>query len=94
MEIYQATYEKLVYELKEMERVAAEAEEEKRTVIPQGTEDDDAMDMFADSIDSKKGDGDAKNKDDTRHVETGECIDYKTRQGLGVAKGSAQAAVF
>ena len=85
MEIYQATYEKLVHELKEMERVAAEAEKEKRTVIPQGTEDDDAMDMFADSIDSKKGDGDAK--DETRHVETGECIDYKTCR---VAKGTTQ----
>ena len=76
MEIYQATYEKLVFEVKEMEKVATEAEQEKRTVIPQGTEDDDAMDMFADSIDSKRGDTEVKEKDDTRPAHPGKCVDY------------------
>lgn len=47
MEIYEETYEKIAYRLKE-------AEEKNRlatTDIPEGVEDDDALDMFADTFD-------------------------------------------
>ena len=48
MEVYEETYEKIAYDLK------LKAEEEKpATVIPDDVEDDDALDMFADSLDSK-----------------------------------------
>lgn len=53
-EIYQYTFEKLNFEIKERE----EKRKEKTTVIPEGTSADDALDMFAADMDVKeKGDG-------------------------------------
>lgn len=49
MEIYEDTYEKISYKIKQAEEVAEAA----KTQIPDGTNDDDALDMFADAIDSK-----------------------------------------
>jgi len=49
MEIYEETYEGILFKIK--------AEEEKKvgpkTVIPEGMDEDDALDMFADSLDDK-----------------------------------------
>jgi len=46
MEVYEETYEKIAYRLKE-------AEEKDKTEIPEGVDDDDALDMFADNFDPK-----------------------------------------
>ena len=46
MEVYEETYEKIAYRLKE-------SEEKAKTEIPEGVDDDDALDMFADNFDPK-----------------------------------------
>jgi len=46
MEVYEETYEKIAYRLKE-------AEEKDKTEIPEGVDDDDALDMFADKFEPK-----------------------------------------
>ena len=77
LEIYQATYEKLAFDVSEMEKANADAEAERRTVIPQGIEDDDALDMFADSFDTKgdtKGDAVSKEKDATEQTQNGKLF--------------------
>ncbi|KAK3609780.1 hypothetical protein CHS0354_022640 [Potamilus streckersoni] len=75
MDIYQMTYEKISYEVKKSEENSTKS----RTVIPQGTDDDDALDMFADNFDAreaeklssaeKKGD---KDKDTDEHRADGD----------------------
>ena len=49
MEVYEETYESIMHKVK--------TEEEKKlgpkTAIPEGVDDDDALDMFADSLDDK-----------------------------------------
>lgn len=47
MDVYEMTYEKLTYELKKFENG------KERLSIPEGTNDDDALDMFAEDIDKK-----------------------------------------
>lgn len=47
MDIYEATYEKLVFTLKSLKG------EKKEARVPEGTNDDDALDMFADDFDKK-----------------------------------------
>ena len=55
-EIYQDTYEKLQFKVK----LAAEKEAKNKTDVPEGIDDDDALDMFAESLDKKEdGQGDA-----------------------------------
>ena len=49
MEIYEETYEKITFDLKKLEE-----EKQTATVIPDDVDDDDALDMFADSLDSSK----------------------------------------
>ncbi|KAK2172987.1 hypothetical protein NP493_913g02037 [Ridgeia piscesae] len=81
LEIYQATYEKLAFDVSEMEKANADAEAERRTVIPQGIEDDDALDMFADSFDTKgdtKGDAVSKEKDATEQTQNDAKKEEKT----------------
>ncbi|KAK3083991.1 hypothetical protein FSP39_006385 [Pinctada imbricata] len=46
MEVYEMTYEKINYTLKKSEPTA--------TRIPEGTNDDDALDMFAENFDNEK----------------------------------------
>ena len=50
MEVYEMTHEKLNYELKKFEKPSEKLE------IPKGTNDDDALDMFADDFDKKETD--------------------------------------
>lgn len=52
MEVYEMTYEKLNYELKKFENPS----EKEKLDIPEGTNDDDALDMFADDFDKKETD--------------------------------------
>ncbi|XP_064612880.1 CD2 antigen cytoplasmic tail-binding protein 2 homolog [Liolophura sinensis] len=64
MDIYEATYEKLVFTLKSLKG------EKKETRLPEGANDDDALDMFADNFDNKdskdsKGESNAADKADT-----------------------------
>ena len=54
LEIYQDTYEKLQFKVK----LATEKDEKDKTVVPEGIDEDDALDMIADSLDKKEGDGD------------------------------------
>ena len=54
LEIYQDTYEKLQFKVK----LAEEKDQKAKTVVPEGVDDDDALDMFADSLDSKEEKGD------------------------------------
>ena len=65
LEIYQFTYEKLNFEIKEEEDKKAAA----ATVIPEGTSAEDALDMFADDLDKDtdrgKKDGQTKENDDS-----------------------------
>ena len=50
MEVYEETFESLTFKLKKIdEKKAAEKPE-----IPEGTDDDDALDMLADSIETGK----------------------------------------
>ena len=51
MEIYEETYEKIAFRIKQMQPAAAAA----TTEIPDGVDDDDALDMFADSLDNNGG---------------------------------------
>merc|ERR1712110_1025152 len=46
MEVYEETYEKIAFRL-------IEAEEKETTEIPEGVDDDDALDMFADKFEPK-----------------------------------------
>ena len=46
MEVYEETYEKIAFKLKSLKA--------KETEIPEGTNDDDALDMFASSLDQTK----------------------------------------
>ena len=50
MEVYEMTHEKLTYELKKSEKSSEKID------IPEGTNDDDALDMFADDFDKKETD--------------------------------------
>lgn len=50
MEVYEMTLEKLNYELKKDEKPV------EKLKIPEGTNDDDALDMFADDFDKKESD--------------------------------------
>jgi len=52
MEVYEETYEKIAYRLKE-ENEKANMMSGSATEIPEGTEDDDALDMFADKFQEK-----------------------------------------
>ena len=77
LEIYQATYEKLAFDVSEMEKASADAEAERRTLIPQGVDDDDALDMFADSFDTKgdvKGDPKGDTKGDAKGDTKGDAV--------------------
>lgn len=49
MEIYEETYEAISFKLKQTEEKTVGA----KTAIPEGVEDEDALDMFADSLDDK-----------------------------------------
>jgi len=59
MEIYEETYEGILFKIK--------SEEEKKvgpkTSIPEGLDDDDALDMFADNLDEKKTDTSEKTQE-------------------------------
>jgi len=57
MEVYEETYESISYKL--------EQEKGAKTSIPEGVDDDDALDMFADSLDDKK---DAKSEENSAAV--------------------------
>ena len=46
MEIYEETYEKIAFKIKQLEPKS-------QTAIPDGVDDDDALDMFAESLDSE-----------------------------------------
>lgn len=48
MEVYEMTHEKLNFEIKKIEKPS------ERLTIPEGTDDDDALDMFADDFDKKE----------------------------------------
>lgn len=48
MEVYEMTHEKLNFEIKKSEKPS------ERLTIPEGTDDDDALDMFADDFDKKE----------------------------------------
>jgi CD2 antigen cytoplasmic tail-binding protein 2 len=50
MEIYEETYEKIAFHLKQID----DEKDKKATVIPEGVDDDDALDMFADGLDVYK----------------------------------------
>ncbi|KAL3856392.1 hypothetical protein ACJMK2_011159 [Sinanodonta woodiana] len=50
MDVYQMTYEKISFEVKKSEENSTKS----KTVIPQGTQDDDALDMFADTFDARE----------------------------------------
>ena len=56
LEIYQDTYEKISYTVK----AEAEKRSKERVTIPDGTNDDDALDMFADDFDKKQGPAETK----------------------------------
>ena len=49
MEIYEETHESIAHKLSQMK-----ASNAKETTIPEGTDDDDALDMFMDSAKSKE----------------------------------------
>jgi len=51
MEVYEETYEKIAYRLKEEDEKATSV-----TDIPEGMDDDDALDMFADNFNAKSVD--------------------------------------
>ena len=57
MEIYEETYESIMHKMKSEEKKVAPA-----TDIPEGVDDDDALDMFADSLDDKKETTSAESK--------------------------------
>lgn len=61
MEIYEETYEKIAYMLKQKDQ----QQQQKMTVIPEGTDDDDALDMFASNLDEEK----KKEKEEEMEVE-------------------------
>jgi len=50
MEVYEMTYEKISYELKNLDKG------KERLDIPEGTDADDALDMFADDLDKNETD--------------------------------------
>ena len=53
MEVYEMTYEKLNFEIKKSEK-PSDKERLKSLNIPEGANDDDALDMFADDFDKKE----------------------------------------
>lgn len=64
MTVYEMTYEKVVFELKKLED-SGETKTESKTDIPEGVDDDDALDMFADNFDKK---GDSKTTEPAKSV--------------------------
>lgn len=62
MDAYELTCEKLNF----LVTKATKSSEDSRTVIPEGIDDDDALDMFADSIDSKKEEKSVKFSEETK----------------------------
>ena len=50
MEVYEETFESLTFKLKKIDQKKAAEKPE----IPEGTDDDDALDMLADSIETGK----------------------------------------
>lgn len=58
MEIYEETYESIAFKLKQ------EEEKNPRTVIPEGVDDDDALDMFMDSAKTREEDKKTEAKED------------------------------
>lgn len=68
MEIYEETFEKIAYKIKQMEPAAAAkaATGAATVVVPEGVDDDDALDMFADNLDKDKTEEkSSENKNDT-----------------------------
>lgn len=55
MEIYEETYEKIAYRIKQHEEKYGSLKTSQAN-IPEGTNDDDALDMFGDNLDSKPED--------------------------------------
>lgn len=77
MDTYELTYEKLNF----LVNKAADIEDKSRTVIPEGMDDDDALDMFAENFDSKdKGDKSVKFAEDTK-PETKDTSEKKPDKG-------------
>ena len=60
MEIYEETYEKIAYRIKQHDKVH-KAQETPQANIPEGTNDEDALDMFADNLDRKPEDNEKDN---------------------------------
>ena len=78
MDIYQDTFEKISYMIKTEEEKAQKEAADSRTVIPEGTEDDDALDMFADKLDSSKETAAkmSENQAERKKEETGRFIAF------------------
>jgi len=62
MEIYEETYEAISFKVKQAEDKVIGA----KTSIPEGVEDDDALDMFADSLDEAKVQNGKENKSENK----------------------------
>eukprot|EP00088_Acartia_fossae_P007731 TRINITY_DN1361_c0_g1_i1.p1 TRINITY_DN1361_c0_g1~~TRINITY_DN1361_c0_g1_i1.p1 ORF type:complete len:376 (+),score=128.05 TRINITY_DN1361_c0_g1_i1:49-1176(+) len=56
MEVYDETFESITFKIEAEDR----KNEDKKTAIPAGVDDDDALDMFADSLDDKPGSSETK----------------------------------
>ncbi|XP_045172749.2 CD2 antigen cytoplasmic tail-binding protein 2 homolog [Mercenaria mercenaria] len=72
MEVYEMTHEKLTYELKKFENGS------ERVSIPEGTNDDDALDMFAEDFDKSEAgkiETDLKNSDAAKNETSAETND-------------------
>lgn len=77
MDAYELTCEKLNF----LVTKATKSSEDSRTVIPEGIDDDDALDMFADSIDSKKEEKSVKFSEETKSDIVGKSAETKEDKG-------------
>ncbi|XP_063417016.1 CD2 antigen cytoplasmic tail-binding protein 2-like [Mytilus trossulus] len=82
MDAYELTCEKLNF----LVTKATKSSEDSRTVIPEGIDDDDALDMFADSIDSKKGEKSVKFSEETKSDVVGKSETKEDKGGGGDSK--------
>lgn len=81
LEIYQETYEKLSFLVKNAEEQLAKS----KTVIPEGIDDDDALDMFADDFDKKDAgkSGDGEKTDEKNGQEPPAQVPSSSSSGPG-----------
>lgn len=80
MEVYEMTHEKLTFELKKFEKGS------ERLSVPEGTDDDDALDMFAEDFDNKEASKIEKDMNDAANTESGNKPDKNATESKGMSE--------